>query len=107
MRISSGSRIADSTRLRWLRSSECRLTMCAYQVRSCRTIARPSGSVSVESAIAPILSSSTTPHRIPAVQALVARAASYCDAAAHVAGGGVGLHVGALSAERVGQQAQA
>src|SRR5690348_1658962 len=45
---------------------------------------------------------STTPHRIPAVQTLVARAATHRDAAADVARRGVGLHVGALLAERVG-----
>ena len=34
---------------------------------------------------------STAPHRIPAVQALVARAAANGDAAAHIARGGIGL----------------
>jgi len=52
----------------------------------------------------PILSA--TPHRVPAVQTLVAGAAADGDAAADVAGGGVGLHVGALLAEGVGEEAE-
>jgi hypothetical protein len=41
---------------------------------------------------------STAPHRVPAVQALVAGAASDGDGAADVARRGIGLHLGALLA---------
>ena len=50
---------------------------------------------------------SAAPHRIPAVEALVAGAASHGDAAADVAGGGVGLHFGALLAEGVDDDLEA
>ena len=50
---------------------------------------------------------SAAPQRIPAIEALVAGAASDGDAAADVAGGGVGLEVAALLADRVGDQRQA
>jgi hypothetical protein len=45
---------------------------------------------------------STAPHRIPAVEAFVAGAAADGDAAADVAGGGVGLELAALLAQGVG-----
>src|SRR4051794_4710620 len=46
-------------------------------------------------------------HAVPAVQALVARAAPHRDAPAHVARRGVRLHVGALLAEGVGDDGEA
>ena len=49
---------------------------------------------------------SAAPHRVPAVQALVAGAAADGDAAADVAGGGVGLEFAALLAEGVGDDGQ-
>ena len=49
---------------------------------------------------------SATPHRIPAIQALVARPAPHGDAPADVARRGVRLEVGALLAERVGDDGQ-
>src|SRR5688572_12459530 len=50
---------------------------------------------------------SAAPHRIPAIKTLVARAAPHRDAAADVAGGGVGLHFGALLAEGVHDDGEA
>ncbi len=46
-------------------------------------------------------------HRVPAVQAFVARAASHRDAPADIAGGGVGLHVAALLAEGISGDGEA
>src|SRR4051794_31146351 len=50
---------------------------------------------------------STTPHRIPTVEALVAGAAADGDGAADVAGGGVGLELGALLAEGIDDDCEA
>ena len=50
---------------------------------------------------------SATPHRIPAVQALVARPASHRDAPADVAGGSIRLQLGPLLAQGVGDDGQA
>ena len=54
-----------------------------------------------------LLAMLAAPHRIPAIQALVARPTPHRDAAADVAGGGIGLHFGALLAERVHNDGQA
>src|SRR5205814_2356949 len=49
---------------------------------------------------------STAPHRVPAVEALVASPAPHRDAPAHVARRGVGLQLGALLAQGVGDDGQ-
>src|SRR4051794_20247982 len=54
-----------------------------------------------------MLSQSTTPHRISAIEALVAGAAADGDGAADVAGGGVGLELGPLLAQGVDDDGEA
>lgn len=49
----------------------------------------------------------TTPHRIPAIQTLVTSARPHRDRPADIAGGGVGLHFGALLAHGIGDDGQA
>ena len=79
--------------------------MWPYQVKSCSVMARPSGSFELLSTTCD--PPSTTPHRIPAVEAFVAGAAADGDGAADVAGGGVGLELGALLAQGVDDDGEA
>src|SRR5436190_24268452 len=74
--------------------------MC-YRARRCY------GQVDQLSSCPPIIiSASAAPHRIPAIQTFVARGVSHGDAAADVAGGGVGLEVARLLADRVGDDGE-
>lgn len=53
------------------------------------------------------LSDLAAAHAIAAIQALVTGSAAHRDAAADIAGGGIGLHIRALLAERINDPNQA